>query len=170
MDDSGTRNARVEADQHRLMDRLHSLALPPGDYAVFGSGPLIVRGIIEATNDLDVISRGAAWDRARHLGDVAYLEEHDVEVVSFDDGAITVGTSWAYGEFDIDRLIDPAETIDGLPFVRLEHVVRYKEAAARPKDLAHLAALANYQDASDHAGEQPSAVVRYVAMISDTAR
>lgn len=110
---------------------------------MFGSGPLIVRGIIEAANDLDVISRGAAWHRAVELGDLVYLTEHGVAVVSFDDGAITVGTSWAYGEFDIDMLIDTAEIIDGLPFVRLEHVVAYKEAAGRPKDRTHLRALAD---------------------------
>ena len=138
--------------QDALLDRLRSIALPAGDYAVFGSGPLIVRGIIEATNDLDVISRGAAWDRARELGDLVYLAEHDVEVVSFDGGAITVGRSWAYGVFDIDHLIDTAEIIDGLPFVRLEHVVRYKEAAARPKDQRHLRALI------DHRGDATSSL------------
>ena len=149
MDDSGAPDARVDADRLSLIDRLRTLALPVGDYAVFGSGPLIVRGIVEAANDLDVISRGRAWERALQLGDLVYLEEHDVEVLSLNDGAITVGTSWAYGEFDIDQLIDTAETIDGLPFVRLEHVVRYKEAAARPKDLAHLRALTDYRGHTD---------------------
>lgn len=141
MDDPGVPAQSLNTNLRYLFDRLRSLALPPGDYAVFGSGPLIIRGIIEATNDLDVISRGAAWDRARELGDVVHLTDHDVEVASFDDGAITVGTSWAYGDFDIDELIDTAEIIDGLPFARLAHVVRYKEAADRPKDRAHLRAL-----------------------------
>ena len=149
MDDPGSPDPTLTTNPFDLFDRLRSLALPPGDFAVFGSGPLIVRGIIEATNDLDVVSRGAAWERALQLGDLVSLEEHDVEVVSFNDGAITVGTSWAYGEFDIDHLIDSAEIIDGLPFVRLEHVVEYKEAAVRPKDLAHLRALAGYRADTD---------------------
>ena len=146
MPDLSTSGLQSEPDQPDLIERLRSLALPPGDYAVFGSGPLIVRGIIKAANDLDVISRGSAWDVARRTGDLVYLEEHDVEIVAFDDGAITVGRSWAYGEFDIDQLIDTAEIIDGLPFVRLEHVVRYKEVAGRPKDVAHLRALADYRE------------------------
>ena len=149
MDDPRSPDQSLIANPVDLFDRLRSLALPPGDFAVFGSGPLIVRGIIEATNDLDVVSRGAAWERALQLGDLVSLEEHDVEVVSFNDGAITVGTSWAYGEFDIDHLIDSAEIIDGLPFVRLEHVVEYKEAAVRPEDLAHLRALAGYRADTD---------------------
>ena len=125
----------------RLFGSLRSLGLPEGDYAVFGSGPLIVRGIIEATNDLDVVSRGAAWVKACELGEMVTLAEHSVDIVSFLDGAITVGTSWAYGNVDIDGLIDTADIIDGLPFARLEHVVNYKKIAGRPKDLEHLRLL-----------------------------
>lgn len=128
-------------DERDLLAALRSLQLPAGDYAVFGSGPLIVRGIIEADNDLDVLCRGEAWTRATEIGDLVYLPEHDVEVVSFFGGAITAGPRWAIGEFDTDELIDSAEILEGLPFVQLKHVVRYKEIAARPKDLAHLRLL-----------------------------
>jgi len=48
-------------------------------------------------------------------------------------------------------LIGTAEIIDGLPLVRLEHVVRYKEAASRPKGLIHLRALADYRKVSNRA-------------------
>jgi hypothetical protein len=132
-----------------LFDSLRSLGLPDDDYAVFGSGPLIVRGIIDATNDLDVVSRGGAWKKACELGEMVTLEEHDVNVVSFLDGAITIGTSWAYGNVDVDfdELIDTADIIDGLPFARLEHVVKYKRIAGRSKDLEHLRLLKT----SDHA-------------------
>lgn len=124
-----------------LFAALRSLQLPAGDYAIFGSGPLIVRGIIEADNDLDILSRGAAWARATELGELVNLIDHGVEVVSFFGGAITVGTKWAIGDFDPDELIDSAEIIEDLPFVRLKYVVRYKKIAGRPKDLAHLRLL-----------------------------
>ena len=126
-----------------LFGLLRVLDLPEGEYAVFGSGPLIVRGIIEATNDLDVISRGAAWEIAAGEGEL--VTERGVTVARLFDGAITVGTEWAIGAFDIDELIDTAEVIDGLPFVRLEHVIAYKELAGRPKDLEHLEALRRYR-------------------------
>lgn len=120
------------------LDLVRSLDLPEAHYAIFGSGPLIARGIIEPTNDLDLLSRGPAWAKARDAGTIVYLAEYDVEVVSFFDDVVTVGTRWAIGDFDTDELIDTAERIDGLPFVRLEHVVRYKRLARRPKDLEHL--------------------------------
>lgn len=133
-----------------LFSLLRSLELPLGDYAVFGSGPLIVRGIVEATNDLDVICRGRAWDHSLSRGELVSLPD-GVEIVSCFDGAVTIGRSWAYGEFDIDELINTAEVIDGIPFVRLEHVVRYKEIAAREKDLTHLERLEARR--RDHASE-----------------
>lgn len=130
--------------EQNLFDLLRSLELPIGDYAIFGSGPLIVRGIIEGTNDLDVISRGRAWEQALSAGELVSLPD-GAEIVSCFDGAVTIGTNWAYGDFDINELIETAEVIDGLPFVRLEHVVRYKEIAARPKDRTHLELLAKHQ-------------------------
>ena len=60
-----------------LFDLLRSLDLPTGDYAVFGSGPMIVRGVIEPTNDLDVVRRGAAWAAALKLGQLVDLPEHE---------------------------------------------------------------------------------------------
>jgi len=135
----------VTARASDLFDLLRSLDLPIGDYAVFGSGPLIIRGIIEATNDLDVVSRGDAWEQARASGDLVTLPLDGAVIVSCFDGAITIGRSWAYGDVDIDNLIDTAEVIDGTPFVGLEHVVAYKKIADRPKDRQHLRLLAEHR-------------------------
>jgi hypothetical protein len=129
----------VDVDED-LFDALRNLGLPDGDYAIFGSGPLIVRGIVEATNDLDIITRGSAWEVVRRIGEVTAFDDGNLCVLLF-GGKLTFGTTWKYGEFDLDELIDTAEIIDGLPFVRLEHVVAYKQAAGRPKDREHLASL-----------------------------
>lgn len=125
------------ASQHgpEILDQLRTLSLPSTDYAIFGSGPLLVRGIVDTVSDLDVVCRGEAWVAATAAAAAQRVEE-GVTVVSI--GPISFGTSWGLGRFDIDRLIDEAETISGLPFVRLEHVIAYKRAAGRPKDLAHL--------------------------------
>jgi hypothetical protein len=123
-----------------LFGLLRSLELPLEDYAIFGSGPLIVRGIIDATNDLDIIARGPAWEQVRRVGEISTFDG-DNECVNLFDGRITFGTTWKYGSFDLNELIDTAELIDGLPFVLLEHVVIYKETADRPKDRDHLRRL-----------------------------
>jgi hypothetical protein len=125
---------------------LRAVALPMGDYVVFGSGPLLVRGVISEVNDLDLLSRGRAWDAAESAGDRLYLAQHDVTVASFFEGLVTVGHSWAYGNVDIEELIDTAEIFDRFPFARLEHVVSYKKLAGRPKDLEHLHRLELWLD------------------------
>lgn len=125
-----------------IFDALRSLALPQSDYAIFGSGPLLVRGIITRVADLDVVCRGAAWEAAQTLA-AHETYEHGVRVLSI--GAISFGRTWGLGEFDLDRLIDDAEWIEGLPFVRLDHVIAYKRFAARPKDRSHLELIDAWQ-------------------------
>lgn len=127
-----------------IFDALRRLRLDRTDFAVFGSGPLLAKGIIDTVADLDVIARGVAWHQALAIGRPVELEE-GVTVASFHDGAITIGTTWAYGQVDIDYLIDTAEMIDNLPFVRLEHVVAYKKVAGRQKDLDHLDRIAAHR-------------------------
>ncbi len=125
----------------RLFRHLNSLNLPQNEFAIFGSGPLIIRNIIAAANDLDIICRGSAWETVQQLGTMEYLDNYDVTVVTMCDGRLSFGTSWGIGDFDIDELIDSAEIIEGLPFVRLQHVVRYKLQRASDKDMLHLKAL-----------------------------
>jgi hypothetical protein len=122
-----------------VISRLPGPDLPAGDWALFGSGPLLVRGWIGEVGDLDVISRGPAWERARELGHASLLSDGN-EIVTIGE-ALTIGTTWAYGSFDIDQLIDTAEMISGVPCVTIDHVVAYKRIANRSKDRAHLAII-----------------------------
>lgn len=140
---------------HPLLQRLRHLELPKGEHALFGSGPLLARGWIDDVGDLDVLARGAAWDRAQVLGELVHLEEYAIDVVHIDEH-ITVGTRWAIGDFQVDELIDTAEPIAGIPCVRLEHVISYKQIAGRPKDRMHLEVIErNLDDERNSEPERP---------------
>lgn len=128
-----------------LFDLLRELRLPRGDYVIFGSGPLAIRGVIATAADLDVVCRGAAWEAVCALAPPKSVPPWDVELVSLHDDRLTFGTTWAVGDVDVDDLIDTAEWIDDLPFARLERVIAYKRLLLRPKDLEHLAALERYR-------------------------
>ena len=125
----------------RAFALLRSIELPSEDFAVFGSGPLLIRGLIDDAADLDVIARGDAWTHAATHGQMVDLPAHGVSVASFFGGAVTVGNRWAIGDVSVDQLIDSADMIDGLPFVALEYVRAYKLIADRAKDRKHLELL-----------------------------
>ncbi len=59
---------------NELLTRVAGLELPAQDFAIFGSGPLLVRGVIDSANDIDIICRGAAWDKALTIGDLLHLK------------------------------------------------------------------------------------------------
>ena len=129
---------------NELLTRVADLELPVQDFAIFGSGPLLVRGVIDSANDIDIICRDAAWEKALSIGELVHLDDYDIDIVSIDDGAITFGRSWGIGSFNVAQLIDSAEIIEGLPFVLLKFVVEYKQIAGRQKDLQHLKLLDDY--------------------------
>jgi len=135
---------------NEVIARVVDLDLDTDHYAVFGSGPLLARGIIATVGDVDILARGLAWQAAKTRGELVVLPECDVSVVSIDEGVVTIGTKWAIGEIDVDYAIDSADFISGLPWVRLDLVAEYKRLAGRPKDLAHLGLLEAWFEAGNH--------------------
>ena len=119
--------------------RVESLALPSPDYAVFGSGPLLAHGLVASVNDVNILARGAARERAKDLGTPQRAPGGD-ERVRLEDTEIFNG--WL--GLDVDAVIDGAELTNGLPFARLTDVVAFKKRLNRPKDEAHLRLLESY--------------------------
>ena len=63
------------------------LELPAGDYAVFGSGPLTVRGIIPFSNDLDVLCGDPCLETGPGRSvTLEHLPDYDVDIVTMLDG------------------------------------------------------------------------------------
>jgi len=114
-----------------LISRLLELELPPEDFAVFGSGPLMARGWRES-RDLDIVARGAAWEKAKKVGVQGFTADGAVKYVV---GPIEIFDSWAPGQWDVNGLIDGAEMIDGVRFASLADVIKWKQLMGRPKDL-----------------------------------
>ena len=131
----------AEGSALSFFGKLRALDLPTADYAIFGSGPLAVRGLIEEVHDLDVVARGTAWEQAKGLAEVRIAPEGD-PVVWLEEGSIEVFGGWL--GWDIDMLIDNAEIIEGLPFARLEDVLAFKLSLGRPKDVAHARLIEGY--------------------------
>jgi hypothetical protein len=124
-----------------VLDLLSATDLGAGNHAIFGSGPLLIRNVIDRVNDIDIIARGEAWRRTAAAGELVHLPDHNITIASLHSGRLTVGTSWAIGDIDIDDAIDTADQIEGIPWVRLDLVAEYKRVARRAKDIEHLRLL-----------------------------
>ncbi len=117
-----------------LFEKLKTLYLEPGTYAVFGSGPMGIRGLKEC-HDIDVIVTENLWNEFASRPDWEMLEmpSDGEKYLSRDD--IELWKNWAPGTWNIEQLIAEAEVIDGLPFVQLRRVLDWKVINSREKDL-----------------------------------
>jgi len=129
---------------HPIFVKLLSLGLPLKDYAIFGSGPMVVHRIKEIGNDLDLLARGKAWTKACSLKEPEPTSIGVGQRVALFDGEIEIFDVWGPGEWDTDELIDTAEEIEGIRFVTLENVVRWKEHMGRDKDKQHVEMIKAY--------------------------
>lgn len=128
---------------HPLIERFLSLDLPKKDWVIFGSGPLYAHGIIKNLRDLDVVARGEAWKKALKFGIPQRLSLGNRGIRLF-NGKVEIINAWVPGKWDIDKLIDTAEIIEGVRFVNLENVLKWKRKMARPKDLSHIKMIEGY--------------------------
>jgi hypothetical protein len=101
-----------------LLDELKGYGLEDGDYAIFGSAPLVVKGLLDDVNDLDVIIKPSKW--------IFEDNEYRTEDIEFFN-------NWP--GFDIDDLIDNKSfEYNGFRFVNVDEVIRYKKMLKRKKD------------------------------------
>ena len=61
-----------------------------------------------------------------------------------ENGDLELWKNWAPGDWDVQKLIDEADVIDDLPFVRLNSVMEWKKLNAREKDLKDVEIIANF--------------------------
>ncbi|MFD5829217.1 hypothetical protein [Lentzea sp. NPDC060358] len=125
--------------EHRYFRELAALNLPAGDFAVTGSGVLFAHGLIDDPHDLDVLSRGLAWQRVTQLAAPQPMPLTDGEQVVI--GRLEFVDRWFADRWDVDELIDDADVLHGVRFVRLDVIRATKMMLGRPRDVEHLAQL-----------------------------
>lgn len=122
----------------KYLDELEKLNLPKDGFAIFGSGPLGVRSIRE-TNDLDIIVKQDLWEKLEKKYEV---KEQDNSVIKI--GNIEIYKSWKPWFDDVDNLINEADIINEIRFVKLERVLEWKRKFNRGKDRRDIELIDNY--------------------------
>ena len=127
----------------KFLKSLKELNLPEGKYAIFGSGPMGVRRLREV-GDLDVIVTMDVYNDLKNRPDfkIGYRKKSGNEFLEKD--GIEVYKDWHPEDWDIHKLIQEAETIDGFPFVKLEEVLKWKKLKQRDKDKEDINLIEEY--------------------------
>lgn len=128
----------------QLISDVKSLNLPQGCYALFGSAPIVVRGLREASHDIDIIVSEELWNHYKNKPGWAVRDIPCDQYLEWEGHDIEFWRSWGPGEWDISKMIKEAEIINGLPFVRLETVLKWKQLNGRPKDLMDVILIKDY--------------------------
>lgn len=122
------------------LEELKKLNLPDDKYAVFGSGPMAVRGIREA-NDIDIIALPELFAKLFKKYGEKKIKRGLQNQRSIQLSDIEIWEDWAPGEWDIEKLIKEADIFHGVRFVKLAEVLSWKKLMGREKDLRDVARL-----------------------------
>lgn len=131
-------------NKKQLFEKILSLELPKDDFAVFGSGPLLANNLISQIEDIDIIAKEKAWEKAKKLGRTETSPSKKGRVVRLQKEGIEIHNSWTPGEWQVEELINEADTIGGIRFVNLRSVLKSKRLTSRKKDKKHIEILKNY--------------------------
>jgi len=126
-----------------LLKRVKDLGIPLGEYAVFGSGPIGVRGLREM-HDIDLIVSDNIFDEYLNKPGWRIKEIYGYrDWLKNDELEIEMGRDWHEG-WDVEKMIKEADMIDGLPFVQLDYLIKWKKFFGREKDLKDVELIENF--------------------------
>lgn len=135
-------------DNNILFQRVKDLNLPLGEYAIFGSGPMGIREMREM-HDIDLIVFDKVFNE--------YLEKQGWEIKEIygyrdwlknDNLQIEMGRDWHEG-WDVEGMIRGADIIDGLPFVKLDYLIKWKKFSGREKDLKDIELIEKWKSENE---------------------
>lgn len=124
-----------------IFEEVEKLNLPIGQYAVVGSGVMSAYGIRQhgdvdliITPDLFDILKDSGWELSKNKKNVIKSGNYEADI------------DYKYGEYNPNpkELIETAEIINGIPFIKLDEVIKFKKALNRDKDQDDIKLINNY--------------------------
>jgi len=121
----------------KYLDELREMNLPSHRYAIYGSGPLAIRGIRE-NRDIDIVVDDALYEELIKK----YPEDNNKKEIKYKNIEIFCSSKSLID--DPDKAIAQAEMIDGFKFIRLNELIKWKKKFGRPKDLKDIKLIKSY--------------------------
>ena len=120
------------------MDALKELNIPKEDFVIYGSAPMVLRGLKEKNNDLDVLVRDSLWDKLS----VKYPNNVNGDYIDINGVSFTHTDKNFLG--DIDEVIKNSDIIDGYHILSILETKRWKETAGGERHLADVKKIDEY--------------------------
>jgi inorganic pyrophosphatase len=127
-----------------IVERIKELNFPIGQYVIIGSGPLDALGIRTA-NDIDIAVTPELFKTLRTSGE--WEEEERYGKIFLKRSGVDINPELCWSDYltTTEEAIASALVIDGVPFMNLEELKRFKTALGREKDKADIALIEKYQ-------------------------
>lgn len=134
-----------------IISEVKKLNLPQGKYAVVGSGAIAIKGIRPA-HDIDLVVTHDIYDGFKSAGWEEVRFPNTLRPWVLFKEVFDISTSWSVEGYQPDpaQLIQNAEIIEGVAFVRLEDLLKWKKACRRDKDLADIELIEAYLNSLAH--------------------
>lgn len=126
-----------------IVEKIKTLNLPPEQYVIIGSGPLAVLGIRQAA-DIDISVLPELHKKLRESGEWKEEERYKKIFLMKDGVEINPELSWPGYNTSTAEAIKSAMFIDGIPFMNLQELKKFKLTLGRDKDIEDVGLIDNY--------------------------
>lgn len=127
-------------------DAVKELHLPEWEYAIFWSSFLVIRNIRES-DDIDILVKKDLWNKLvkKYPNNITRLPISHDECIRLKDKWTEIVKDWIHLYGQEDEMIDTADIINWLPFVKTEYFKERKSKMWREKDKKDLELLNEYE-------------------------
>lgn len=120
------------------LDKLESMSMSKDEFVIYGSAPLVLRGLKEKNNDLDVLVKDNLWDKLK----VEYPNNINGDYIDVDGVSFTHRSSDFFES--MDSIMKKADVIDGYHIMNLEETVKWKEKTGNEKHIEDARKIRDY--------------------------
>lgn len=128
-----------------IIKKIKELNLPKDSYVVIASAVLDILGIRKA-DDIDIAVTKDTFEKL--INDKKWKEEKRKEGVFLMNDAFEISLNVLYGDYkaSVEELLENSLIIDGIPFMNLYELIKFKTALGREKDKNDIELIKNYLD------------------------
>ena len=122
----------------RYIDKLESLNISKNDCVIYGSAPLVLRGLKSKNEDLDVLVKDNLWNKLK----VDYPNNINGDYIDIDGVSFTHKSTEFFES--MDNIMEKTDIIDGYHVMNLEETVKWKEKTGKQKHMEDANLIKSY--------------------------